>query len=174
MTMLLIFLADFSVIKPTFGLLLWTTVFFLLFWFIIGKMAFKPIAEALRKREDTIKNSLEEAQKAKEEMAQLKAENEVILAEAREERAKIIREAKEVKNSLISDAKVKAKEEAQRIVTSAKQEIENEKQAAIVEVKNKVGMMATEIAEKVIKKELKGQSEHESFVSTLVNQIKLN
>jgi len=172
--MLLIFLAEFSVIKPTFGLLIWTTVFFMLFWFVIGKMAFKPIANALKNREDTIKNSLEEAQRAKEEMASLKAENEVILAEAREERAKIIKEAKEVKDTLINDAKTKAKEEAQRIVTSAKQEIENEKQAAIIEVKNKVGMMATDIAEKVIKRELKGQAEHESFVNTLVNEIKLN
>jgi len=146
----------------------------MLFWFVIGKMAFKPIANALKNREDTIKNSLEEAQRAKEEMASLKAENEVILAEAREERAKIIKEAKEVKDTLINDAKTKAKEEAQRIVTSAKQEIENEKQAAIIEVKNKVGMMATDIAEKVIKRELKGQAEHESFVNTLVNEIKLN
>jgi len=172
--MLLIFLAEFSVIKPTFGLLIWTTIFFALFWFVIGKMAFKPIANALKNREDDIKNSLEEAQRAKEEMASLKAENEVILAEAREERAKIIKEAKEVKDTLINDAKTKAKEEAQRIVTSAKQEIENEKQAAIIEVKNKVGMMATDIAEKVIKRELKGQAEHESFVNTLVNEIKLN
>jgi len=164
----------FSVIKPDFGLLLWTTVFFLLFWLLIGKLAFKPIAQALKKREDTIKDSLDEAQKAKEEMAQLKAENEVILAEAREERAKIIKEAKEAKNTMINDAKVKAKDEAQRIVTSAKQEIENEKQAALIEVKNKVGLMATEIAEKVIKKELKGQSEHESFVNQLVKEIKLN
>jgi len=171
---MLFFLADFSVIKPDFGLLLWTTVFFLLFWLLIGKLAFKPIAQALKKREDTIKDSLDEAQKAKEEMAQLKAENEVILAEAREERAKIIKEAKEAKNTMINDAKVKAKDEAQRIVTSAKQEIENEKQAALIEVKNKVGLMATEIAEKVIKKELKGQSEHESFVNQLVKEIKLN
>jgi len=59
--MQLIFLADFSVIKPDFGLLLWTTVFFLLFWFVIGKFAFRPIANALKKREDDIQNALAEA-----------------------------------------------------------------------------------------------------------------
>lgn len=170
----MITLAGFAPFQPTPGLALWSFIIFCLFWWLMSKYAFKPIAEGLNKREQSIKDSLEEAQKAREEMASLKAENEKILAEAREERAAMMKEAKEAKNTIINDAKEKAKSEAQRIVTSATQEIANEKQAAIIEVKNKVGMMATEIAEKVIKKELKGQAEHESFVSQLVNEIKLN
>jgi F-type H+-transporting ATPase subunit b len=171
---MLFFLADFSVIKPDIGLLLWTTVFFVLFWFIIGKFAFKPIAEALKSREDNIQAALDEADKAREEMAKLKAENEVILAQAREERAKMLKEAMDTKNSIVSEAKLKAKEEAQRIVNNAKVEIESEKNAAIREVKNQVGMMATQIAEKIIRKQLAGQEDHESFVGKLIDDIKLN
>ena len=172
--MQLIFLADFSVIKPDFGLLLWTTVFFLLFWFVIGKFAFRPIANALKKREDDIQNALAEADRAREEMAKLKAENEQILAEAREERAKILKEAMDTKTSIINEAKNKAKDEAQRIVNNAKMEIENEKQNALIEVKNQVGLMATEIAEKVIRKQLSGDNEHDAFVGKLIDEIDLN
>lgn len=166
--------ADFSPLQPTPGLALWSAIIFILFWALMSKFAFKPIAEGLAKRESDIKNALAEAEKAKEEMANLKAENEIILAEAREERSKILKEAKEAKTNIINEAKDKAKAEANRIVTTAKQEIDNEKQAALIEVKNSVGNMATEIAEKIIKKELSGQAEHESFVNKLVSEIQLN
>lgn len=170
----MITLAGFAPFQPTPGLALWSTVIFFLFWFIMAKYAFGPIAKGLSKRESDIKNALAEAETAREEMSKLKAANEQILAEAREERATMLREAKETKASIISEAKQKAKEEATRISMAAKQDIENEKQAAMLEVKNKVGMMATEIAEKIIKKELNGKPEHESFVNTLVKEISLN
>jgi len=170
----MIFLAGFAPFQPTPGLALWSLIIFCLFWFLMSKYAFRPMMEGLKKRESGIQSALEEAQKAREEMANLKAENELILAEAREERAAMLREAKEAKATIIADAKEKAKEDAQRITTSAKMEIENEKKAALIEVKNEVGMMATQIAEKIIRKELKGQPEHESFVNTLVSEFKLN
>lgn len=170
----MIFLADFSVIKPDFGLLFWTTIIFLLFWFIIGKFAFRPIANALKKRESDIQNSLDEAKRVRQEMANLKAENEELLVQAREERAKILKEAKDAGASLISEAKDKAKVEAQKIVASAKEQIENQKMAAIVDLKNQVGTIALDIAEKVINKELKGDAAQEEFVNSLVKDIKLN
>lgn len=172
--MLMIYLLDFSPIKPDLGLLLWTTIIFCLFWFIIGRTAFGPIRRALKSRELNIQSALDEATKAREEMAKLKAENEQILAEARDERAKILKEAIDTKNTIVNDAKEKAKEEAQRIVTNAKLEIESEKQAALIEVKNQVGMMATDIAEKVIRKQLGGSDDHEQFVGKLIDEIKLN
>jgi len=168
------FLLEFSPIKPDYGLLMWTSIIFCLFWYIMAKYSFGPIARALKSREDDIQDSLDEAKRAKEEMANLKAENEKILAEARLERAQILKEGKEIKNSMISEAKQKAKDEAQRIVSSAKLEIESEKKAALLEVKNQVGTMATDIAEKVLRKELGGQADHENYVNKLVGEIKLN
>ncbi|MEM6321850.1 MAG: F0F1 ATP synthase subunit B [Bacteroidota bacterium] len=168
------FLADFNVIKPDFGLLFWTSIFFLLFWLLIGKFAFRPIADALKKRSSDIQDALDEAKKAKEEMQALNSRNEELIKEAQEERAKIIKEAKAAKDSMINEAKAKAKEEANRIVSSAKAEIEAQKKAALTEVKNEVGQMALTIAEKVIRKELTGNSDQESFVNKLVDEIKLN
>lgn len=168
------FLADFNVIKPDFGLLFWTTIFFLLFWLLIGKFAFKPIVESLKKRTSDIQDALDEAKKAKEEMQALNSKNEELIKEAQAQRATIIKEAKAAKDSMINDAKVKAKEEANRIVSTAKAEIEAQKKAALTEVKNEVGQMALTIAEKVIRKELQGNADQESFVNQLVGEIKLN
>ena len=135
----LFFLADFNVSRPGIGLLLWTLVIFLLFWGIVGKFAFKPIKNSLKKRENDIQSALDEARIAREEMAKLNTDNQRLLAEAREERAKMMREAKETGDKLISEARNKAKEEAQKIVVDARNEIENQKNKAIIEVKNKVG-----------------------------------
>lgn len=166
-----LFLADFSVIKPDIGLIFWTTIIFLLFWFIIGKYAFGPIARALKSREEDIQNALDEANKARQEMANLRSENEQLVQQAREERAQMLKEAKDTKNNIISEARTKAKEEANKIILDAKKEIENEKKAALMEVKNEVGLMALDIAEKVIRKELKGKEDHEEFVGKLVKDL---
>lgn len=167
-------LLNFTPFQPTPGLAIWSLVIFLLFWFIMGKFAFGPIAEALQKRENDIQDSIDQAKKAREEMQNMKSENEKLLALAREERAKILQEAKEIKNAMITEAKDKAKEEASKIVQNAMNDIENQKKAAISEIRNEVGNMALTIAEKVIRKELKGNTEQESYVNTLVKELTLN
>ncbi|MBK7936691.1 MAG: F0F1 ATP synthase subunit B [Lewinellaceae bacterium] len=170
----MLFLADFSVIKPEPGLLLWTTVIFGLFWFMMSRFAFKPIAESLKKREMDIQSSLDEAKKAREEMANLQAENEKLLAQAREERSQILKEAKEAKEDIIAEAKERANAEYKRKVESAIQDIENQKMAAMVALKNQAGQMAIEITEKVLRKELADKKDQESYAKSLAESIKLN
>lgn len=168
------YLLGFDPIKPDVGLIFWTTIIFLLFWLIVGRFAFKPIANALRKREQDIQSSLDQAKLAREEMSNLKAENEKLLAEAREERAKILKDARDAGDQIVKDAKEKAKDEAQKIVSSAMAEIENQKKQALIEVKNEVGNMALGIAEQVLRKELKQDQAQQDLVNTLVREIKLN
>ena len=170
----MLFLGDFSVIRPEPGLLIWTTIIFLLFWFLMSRFAFKPITESLKKRENDIQDALDEAKKAREEMANLQAENEKLLAQAREERANILKEAKEAKDEILAEAKERANSEYKRKVESAIQDIENQKMAALVELKNSAGRLAIEIAEKVLLKELSNQPEQEAYAKSLVDKIKLN
>lgn len=170
----LLFLADFSVIRPEPGLFVWTVLIFAIFWWLMSKFAFKPIQEALKQRDEDIQSSLDEAKRAREEMANLVSENQQLLAQASEERAKILKEAKAAKDAIITEAKEKAKEEAKKIVVNAKSEIENLRMAAIIDLKNQLGNNAIEIAEKILRKELKGNVEQESFVQTLVDEIQLN
>lgn len=168
------FLLDFNPILPDFGLLFWSTVTFLLFWGIVGRFAFKPIQGALRKREDDIQGALDQAKQAREEMAALQADNDRILAEAREERSRILKESKETGDRMIAESKDKAKAEAQKIVESARLEIENQTKKALEDVKNQVGVMALDIAEKVLRKQLADDSSQRAYVDELVNEIKLN
>ncbi len=83
----LFFLADFNVARPGFGLLFWSFLIFILFWGIIGKFAFRPIKDALKKRNEDIQSALDEARNAREEMSRLQSDNLRLLNEAREERA---------------------------------------------------------------------------------------
>lgn len=167
-------LADFSVIKPDPGIIFWTSIIFIVLWTILGRMAFRPIQNALKKRENSIQEALDEAKNAREEMAKLNAENEKLLIQAREERAVILKEAKEAKAAMIKEAEEAAKAKAQKIVADATQEIENQRKTAMADLKNQVGLMAVEVAEKVLRKQLAGDAAQENYVNTLVDEIKLN
>lgn len=168
------FLADFNVIRPEPGLFFWSIVIFAIFWFLIGKLAFKPIANALEKRENDIQDALDQAKKAKEEMQKLQADNEQLIQEAREERSKILKEAKDAKESIIKEAREQAKVEANKLIANAKVEIESQKNAAIADVKNQLGSMALDIAEKVLKKELANDKDQINYVDKLVDDMNLN
>jgi F-type H+-transporting ATPase subunit b len=170
----MLFLADFNVIKPDFGLFFWSVIIFLLFWLIIGRFAFRPIAQALKKREDDIQNALDEAVKARDEMSKMQAQNEALLAEAREERTKMLREAKETKEAIIKEAKAGAKEEANKILLNAQQEIENQKKQAIAAVKKEAGLMVIDITERLLKEELKDRESKQQLATKLVNEINLS
>ncbi len=170
----MIFLADFSIIRPEPGLIIWAVIIFVLFWVLVGKLAFKPIANALKEREKSIQDSLDQAKMAREEMNKLKSENEKILQQAREERSRILAEAKEMHNKILAEAKEKAKSEAGKIVEKAKSEIENEKEAAFADLKNKVGSMALIIAEKVMEKDLSSDKSQVEYAESLVNKLNLN
>ena len=169
-----VFLGGFSVMQPDPGLIFWTTLIFLLVWVVLGRTAFRPIQESLKKRDADIQNALDEAKKAREEMSQLQAENEKLLAQAREERSAILKEAKEAKDEIIAEAKERANAEYKRKVESAIQDIENQKQAALVSLKNQAGQMAVEIAEKLLRRELANKTEQEAYAKSLADSIKLN
>ena len=163
----MLFLLDFSVIKPDLGLIVWSAIFFLLFWIIMGKMAFGPIKDALLERENDIQDSLDQARQAREEMANLKSENEALLAQAREERSAILKEAKEAAANFEAEQREKAKEKIQKMIAEAKQEISNMKMEAVVDLKNQAGNMAVEIAEKVIRQNLANDGAQTELVNKL-------
>ncbi len=163
-----------KLLTPEFGLLIWTLIAFLVVFFILKKMAWPAIIKGLRDRENSITESLATAQKVKEEMAQMKSENEALLASAREERAIMIKEARETKEKMISDAKELAKVEANKIITEAQIAIEAQKMAAMIDVKNQVGKLVIEVSEKVLRKELENKDAQEVHIKGLVDGVKLN
>ena len=163
-----------KLLTPEFGLLIWTTLAFLIVFFILKKLAWPAIIKGLREREQSISSSLATAERVKAEMAQMKSENEALLATAREERAQLLKEARETKDRIISDAKEQAKTEANKIVVEAQAAINAQKMAAITEVKNQVGKLVLEVSEKVLRKELSNKEAQEAHIQGLVDGVKLN
>jgi F-type H+-transporting ATPase subunit b len=161
-------------IKPEIGLVFWTTVSFLLLLFVLARYAWRPMLGAIKKREQTINDSLATAERVKAEMAQLQSENEALLAKAREERGLMLKEARETKDRIINEAKEQAKVEANKIVADAQAAIQAQKMAALTDVKNQVGTLVIEVAEKVLRRELGNKAEQENYIKQLSNEIKLN
>lgn len=163
-----------ALLTPGLGFFVWTLVAFIVVFLLLKKFAWKPILKSLKDRETGIADSLASAEKVKAEMAQLKSENEALLAKAREERAQLLKEARDMKDKIINEAKEQAKVEANKIITEAQVAIQNQKMAAITEVKNQVGTLVIEVAEKVLRRELSGKAEQETFIKQLTNEVKLN
>ncbi|MBD0287722.1 MAG: F0F1 ATP synthase subunit B, partial [Flavisolibacter sp.] len=89
-----------ELLTPSFGLIFWTLLAFLIVFFILRKFAWKPILNSLDNRERVIADSLETAERVKRDMAQLKSENEELMAKAREERSVMLKEAREIKDKI--------------------------------------------------------------------------
>ena len=102
-------------LTPGTGLLFWQVVIFLGLFFLLAKFAWKPILSSLKEREESIQTALDQAEKAKIEMASLKSDNEKLLKETREERDKILRDARTAGNRLQEEAQVIAKKTADKI-----------------------------------------------------------
>lgn len=161
-------------LSPSYGLIVWTLLAFLIVLFLLKKFAWKPILKSLDEREKSIQSAIDEAKKAREEMSSLKSDNEKILAQAKAERDGILKEAREIKEKMIIEAKDKAGKEAEKIVAIARENIQNEKMAAITELKNQVAHLSIEIAEKILKQELSEKDKQKSIVKNLLEDVKMN
>jgi len=163
-----------NLITPDFGLFFWQTITFGIVLFILGKFAWGPIMGSLKEREDSIADALSEAQQVKAEMASLKAANEALLQEARLERDKMLREAQVTASNLLNEAKEKATQEGAILMDNARKGIETEKNAALAEVKNFAATIALEVAEKILRKELKDSEAQKALVSEYLKETSLN
>lgn len=163
-----------SLIEPAIGLIVWTTITFILLLFLLGKFAWKPILSAIKTREKSIETALKSAESALNDMRELKAANEIILTQARTERDAMLKEARETKDGIVAEAKVKAQTEGDRIMSSAREQIAAEKNAAIAELKKQVAVLSIEIAEKILKSELSNDDKQKALVSNLMNDVNLN
>lgn len=155
------------------GLFVWQTLLFVALLLLLKKFAWKPILDAVNERETSIKESLSAAEKARDDMEAVQADNKRILKEARSERDALLVEAKTASIKIVNQAKEDAKAEADKITAQAQETIQNEKKAAINELKSQVASLSVDIAAKVLQTELKDQASQEKFVSELVKEIEV-
>lgn len=163
-----------DLITPEFGLVFWTLITFLVLLFILRKFAWNPILGAVSEREERIKDALASAEKARQEMENLQADNERILQEARAEREAMLKDAREMKAKMIADAKDEAQSQASKMIQQAQAAIESEKKAAMAELKSHVAGLSIEIAEKVVRDELSNKDKQLKLVENMLGETTLN
>lgn len=159
---------------PDYGLLFWQLVVFSIVLTILAVFVWKPVTEALRTRESMIEDSIKSAELAREEMAQIKGENEAILNEARVQRDQLLKDASIVANKIKEDAKAETSKISEKMISDAKSIIESEKKAALVEVKSLVSTLSLDIAEKLIREKLNNDKSQQQLVEKFLKETKVN
>ena len=153
------------------GLYIWTIITFLLLLYVLAKFAWKPLLKMLEERENLIKSSLKDAEKAKLELESLTQESEAITAKARSEAQSILAESKSAADKVKEDTIAKAKEQAIKIRDDAKKQIEVEKDKAISDIKQEVVNLTLSVAEKLINKNL-NDADNKSLIEESLKKVK--
>ena len=160
-----------SLITPDFGLLFWMTVVFLVVLFILWKWGFPVIVKMELDRKDYIDASLKKAHEANERLANIQKEGESILQEAREKQAQILKEAAATRDAIVEQAQDKARSEGARLLDEAKAAIEQEKKAAIADIRQQVAALSVEIAEKVLRQNLKDDKSQMDLIDRMLDDV---
>lgn len=156
---------------PALGLIVWTTLIFLIFFYVLRKFAWPPILNAIHARNERIRSSLLVAEKAREEMIRLQADNEAILREAREERDKIVREARDSAEKIVALSRERAGQEAANIVAKARLAIEREKDAAMMEIRRQAADISVDIASLILREKLTPSGEQEKLIDRYLSEL---
>ncbi|MES2559697.1 MAG: F0F1 ATP synthase subunit B [Bacteroidota bacterium] len=163
-----------DLVTPSIGLVFWSTISFLVLFFLLTKFAWKPITAALQEREDSIDEALKAAENARKQMEKLTADNEKLLNQARAERDAMLKDANDMKESIIAQAKKSAVEEGNKMIANAKASIEQEKVAAMNELKTQVALLSVDMAEKILRTKMEDRAQQEAYVNENLKSISLN
>ena len=153
------------------GLFVWTILTFLLLLFVLAKFAWKPLLKMLNDREELIRSSLKDAEKAKEKLERLNAEGEAIINRARSGAQSILSEGKTAAAKLKDETLDVAKEQAKKIASEAEKQINIEKEKAIAEIKSEVVNLSMSIAEKLINKNISPE-DNKALIDESLSNIK--
>ena len=145
-------------------------VIFGLLLMILGKYAWGPILSSLQKREEHIRNTIEEAQNARQDAEKALADYKEQLTKANEEAQAIIEKGRSDASRLAQDLQDKAKDEAGKLRDRARKDIASAKNQALNEIYEQVTVLATEMAGKIISKTLSPDDHRQLLVESL-NQL---
>ena len=147
------------------------TVVFLVVLFILWKWGFPVIVKMVDERKAFIDESLKKAHEANERLANIQKEGESILQEAREKQAQILKEAAETRDAIVEKAQDKARQEGARLLEDARMAIEQEKKAAIADIRQQVATLSVEIAEKVLRQNLKDDKAQMDLIDRMLDDV---
>ena len=154
------------------GLFVWTILTFLVLLGVLAKFAWNPLLKMLKDREELIRSSLEDAEKAKTELERLNTEGQDIINKARSEAQTILSEGKAASSKMKEETLSSAKEQAKVILTEAEKQIQIEKDKAIAEIKSEVVDLSLSVATKLIKKNISREDNQALIDDSLENVTK--
>ena len=156
------------------GVNFWTMIFawinLLILYFVLKKILFKPVKNMIDSRQKEVDDMYSDAETAKTEAAQLKADYEEKLEKANEESEEILKRA--VRRAQLREEEIlkSADEEARRSLERAAEQAELEKKRVLNEVKNEVSDMAIGIAAAVIERDVSAE-EHRELIDDFIRNI---
>ena len=163
-----------GLVTPSAGTIFWMVIIFGVVVFILGKFAWKPILNALREREEAIRDALNSAELARRQIGDLKAEQDLIRAEAVRDKEQILRESRDIRDQMISEAREKAGQESAKLMAQLRDQMENEKNMALDEIKQQVAELSVKIAETILREKLDNTPSQEKIISAQLEEFKLN
>ena len=152
------------------GLFVWTIITFMVLFFVLAKFAWKPLMKMLQEREEMIRDSLDDAEKAKTELEHLNEESEAIMTKARAEAQTIIANGKAAAEKVKEDTIAKAKEQAIKILEKTEKQIQIEKDKAIIDIKQEVVNLSLSVAKKLINKNL-NDADNKSLIEETLKKV---
>ena len=147
---------------------------FLVVFGVLAKYGFPAIVNMVDERNKYIDDSLRKAHEAQERLANIEQEGESILQEAREKQAQILKEAAETREAIVEQAQAKARQEGARLLEEARVAIEQEKKAAIADIRQQVATLSVEIAEKVLRANLKDDASQMALIDRMLDDVSSN
>ena len=154
-------------VQPDPGLFIWTILTFLVLLGLLAKFAWRPLLKALEARQEAIKKSLEDADRAKEELARMQQESAKIIEQARVESDSILSRTRSDADRLREELKVRAKEEADTMIRNAEQQIQLQTRQALQQIRHEVGDIAVTIASKLLERNLTNEDNDRLIRETL-------
>jgi F-type H+-transporting ATPase subunit b len=157
-------------VSPNVGLMIWTLLAFSITLFVLNKVAFPRIAEALDRRRKAIDESIEHAEQAKRDADELLEEYRARLREAREQADDIMVRARKAAESLADDTKVQASKQREELLAAARRDIEHETRRALEELRKEVADLTVTATEKITRKSLTDE-DHRRLIEEALGEV---
>jgi F-type H+-transporting ATPase subunit b len=157
-------------VSPGLGLMIWTLVLFLFTMWVLSKVAFPKIQEALDKRARTISESIEAAERQRKESDELLAEYRGRLEEAREQADDIMARARKAAETAEAEAKTAGKERGEELVAAAQREIDAATRRSLDQIRKEVADLTVLATEKVTRKSL-SESDQRRLVEEALSEV---
>jgi F-type H+-transporting ATPase subunit b len=153
------------------GLFIWTILTFLVLLTLLAKFAWRPLLQSLEARQETIRKSLADAEKARQELERLNQESETIINRARVEAESIVGASRADAERLRGELREKARGEAEGIVRNAERQIQLETARALEQIRNEAADLSVAIASKIIQKNLT-KEDNERLIDEALKQLR--